>query len=153
MRCSPGVCGRPTRLSWPHVSCCRRVWPASRAGGSAWVRWAVENPALSQLLVWRPVPGFTPAEETFSGSRDQMDVLRTEFAQAVHLRQLRADALSEEALRLYTVVLSGLISQQMANQPGVGYDAGIFSSLTDAAFDLFFARYADTGGSDADSRP
>ena len=78
-----------------------------RAGGSAWVRWAVENPALSQLLVWRPVPGFTPAEETFSGSRDQMDVLRTEFAQAVHLRQLRADALSEEALRLYTVVLSG----------------------------------------------
>lgn len=124
-----------------------------RAGGSAWVRWAVENPALSQLLVWRPVPGFTPAEETFSGSRDQMDVLRTEFAQAVHLRQLRADALSEEALRLYTVVLSGLISQQMANQPGVGYDAGIFSSLTDTAFDLFFARYADTGGSDADSRP
>ena len=71
----------------------------------------------------------------------------------MHLGQLRPDALSEEALRLYTVVLSGLISQQMANEPGVGYDQGTFSSLTDLAFDLFFARYADTGGLDANSRP
>jgi hypothetical protein len=49
-------------------------------------------------------------------------------------------------LRLYTVVLSGVISQQMANQPGAGYDTGIFSSLTDTAFDMFFARYTPYGG-------
>src|SRR5262245_63493880 len=39
-----------------------------RAGAKAWLRWAVENPALAQLLVWRPVPGFAPTEETFAGS-------------------------------------------------------------------------------------
>jgi len=29
-----------------------------RAGARDWVRWAVENPALAQLLCWRVVPGF-----------------------------------------------------------------------------------------------
>ncbi len=124
-----------------------------RAGGAAWVRWAVENPALAQLLIWRPVPRFAPTDETFAVGQRQMDMLRTEFAQAVRLGQLRPDAGSVEALRLYTVVLSGVVSQQLANQPGVGYEAGVFSSLTDTAFDMFFARYADPGGSDANTRP
>lgn len=127
--------------------------PRIRAGGQAWVRWAVENPALTQLLVWRPVPGFVPTDTTFDGSRDQMEILRTELGRAVELGQLREDAASDEALRLYTVLLSGLISQQIANQPGVGYDAGIFSSLTDTALDLFFARYTTYRGQSADTRP
>jgi AcrR family transcriptional regulator len=124
-----------------------------RAGGRAWVRWAVQNPMLAQLLVWRPVPGFAPTEATFSVSVQQMQWVSVEFAEAVRLGQLRPDAASADALRLYTVVLSGVISQQMANEPGAGYDAGIFSSLTDAALDMFFTRYTDPGGSDADTRP
>jgi AcrR family transcriptional regulator len=124
-----------------------------RAGARAWVRWAVENPALAQLLVWRPVPGFAPAVATFVASVQQMEHLRAEFAAAVRLGQLRPDAASVDALRLYTVVLSGVISQQMANEPGAGYDTGIFSSLIDAALDMFFARYTDPGGPDADPRP
>jgi hypothetical protein len=46
---------------------------------------------------------------------------------------------------LFTIVLSGLISQQMANEPGADYDTGSFTRLTDAAFDMFFARYAPQG--------
>jgi len=55
---------------------------------------------------------------------------------------LHPDAAADEAPRLYTIVLAGVISQQMANEPGAGYDAGMFTSLTDAALDMFFARYA-----------
>jgi len=58
-----------------------------------------------------------------------------------------------EALALYTSMTAGLLSQQMANEPGVGYDSGIFSSLTDTAFDLFFAHYTSNGGPHADTRP
>jgi AcrR family transcriptional regulator len=123
-----------------------------RAGAKAWVRWAVENPALAQLLVWRPVPGFAPTEATFAVSVQQMAQLQAEMAAAVGAEELQPQAASVEALRLYTVVLSGVISQQLANEPGAGYDAGIFSSLTDAALDMFFARYAP-GGRDADARP
>lgn len=124
-----------------------------RAGGGAWLRWAVENPALAQLLVWRPVPGFAPTEATFAASVAQMEEIQTEFAAAVRLGQLHPRAATAEALRLYTVVLSGVISQQMANEPGAKYDTGIFSSLTDPAFDMFFARYSPDGGTDADPRP
>jgi AcrR family transcriptional regulator len=124
-----------------------------RAGARAWVCWAVENPALAQLLVWRPVPGFAPTEATFAASVQQMEEVRADFAEAVRLGQLRPDAASVEALRLYTVVLSGVISQQMANEPGAGYDVGVFSSLTDAALDMFLARYTPPGGPDANPRP
>ncbi|MEU8261849.1 TetR/AcrR family transcriptional regulator [Micromonospora sp. NPDC048999] len=123
-----------------------------RAGARAWVRWAVDNPALAQLLVWRPVPGFAPTEATFAASIQQMEQVHAEFTEAVRASELRPEAASVEALRLYTVVLSGVISQQMANEPGAGYDTGIFSSLTDAALDMFFARYTP-GGPDAIPRP
>lgn len=123
-----------------------------RAAARAIVRWSVENPALAQLLYWRPVPGFAPTRETFAMSVGQMDEGRAEFAEAVRLRQLNPDAASDPALRLYTVVLSGLISQQMANEPVASYETGTFTSLTDTALDLFFAAYTP-GGTDADPRP
>ena len=113
-----------------------------RAAGRALVRWAVDNPALAQLLYWRPVPGFSPTAATFVPSVALMDQLCAAFAAAVRAGELHPRAASDEAPRLFTIVLSGLISQQMANEPAAGYDCGMFTSLTDAALDMFFARYA-----------
>jgi AcrR family transcriptional regulator len=124
-----------------------------RAAARALVRWAVDNPALAQLLFWRPVPGFTPTATTFAVSVAQMDQLRVGFAEAAAAGLLHPDAASPEAQRLFTVVLGGVISQQLANEPGVGYDTGMFTSLTDAALDMFFARYTSAGGTDAGPRP
>jgi AcrR family transcriptional regulator len=124
-----------------------------RAAARAVVRWAVENPALAQLLYWRPVPGFAPTAATFAASVRQMDQLRAGFTEAVQAGLLHPDAACDAAQRLFTVVLSGVISQQMANQPGAAYEAGMFTSLTDAALDMFFARYTLSGGTDADPRP
>jgi hypothetical protein len=112
-----------------------------RAGATAVVRWAVEHPALAQLLHWRPVPGFQPSPEAFAPSEADLAVLRGAFAEAVRLGQLSPAADSDDAVRLYTVVLSGLISQQLANQPGVPFAEGAFSRLTDTAIDLFLSAY------------
>jgi AcrR family transcriptional regulator len=112
-----------------------------RVGGAALVRWAVGNPALSQLLHWRPVPGFAPAPETFARSRQDTAAARAVFAEAVRLGQLRPEADSDEVLRLWTVVLSGLMSQQMANEPGVPFEQGAFSRLTDRALEQFLSTY------------
>jgi hypothetical protein len=81
-----------------------------------------------------------------------MEQLRAAFAAAVQAGELHPSAASDEAPRLFTIVLSGLISQQMANEPGAGYDTGMFTSLTDAALEMFFARYALPGGPDAGPR-
>ena len=91
------------------------------------------------------VPGFVPTAATFDVSERQMDQLRAAFAAAARAGQLRPSAASGEAPRLFTIVLSGLISQQMANEPAADYDTGSFTRLTDAAFDMFFARYAPQG--------
>ena len=123
-----------------------------RAAGRALVRWAVENPALAQLLYWRPVPGFAPTTATFAASLRLMDQLRAAFAAAVRAGVLHSDAASAEAPRLFTIVLSGLISQQMANEPAADYDTGMFTSLTEAALDMFFARYSRPAGTDAGPR-
>jgi AcrR family transcriptional regulator len=124
-----------------------------RAAARAVVRWAVDNPALAQLLYWRPVPGFAPAAATFAVSVRQMEEMRAEFAEAVQAGLLHPDAASADGQRLFTVVLSGVISLQLANQPGADYDSGIFTSLTDTALDMFFALYTPSGGTDADPRP
>jgi AcrR family transcriptional regulator len=123
-----------------------------RAAGRALVRWAVQNPALAQLLYWRPVPGFAPSAATFAGSERLMDQLRAAFAAAVRAGELHPDAASAQAPRLFSVVLSGLISQQMANEPGADFDTGMFTSLTEAALDMFFARYTRPGGTGAGPR-
>ena len=116
--------------------------PRIRAGAVAVVSWAVENPAMAQLLHWRPVPGFQPSPEVFAAAQDDMVDLRGEFDEAVRLGQLRPSAASEDTVRLYTVVLSGLISQQLANQPGVPFADGVFSRLTPAAIESFLFSFA-----------
>jgi AcrR family transcriptional regulator len=112
-----------------------------RATARAIVRWSVENQALAQLLFWRVVPGFEPSPETFAASRDQMAVARQAFTDAVRSRQLRRAADSDDAVRLFTVVTAGLISQQLANEPDVAFDEGRFTVLTDTALDMLFATY------------
>jgi AcrR family transcriptional regulator len=115
--------------------------PRIRAGGVAVVRWAVEHAALAQLLHWRPVPGFEPSPAVFASSVADQAVLRAEFAEAVRLGQLAPSADSDEAVRLYTVVMSGVISQQLANQPGVPFTEGAFSRLTETAIDLVLSAH------------
>jgi AcrR family transcriptional regulator len=112
-----------------------------RVGVKAVVRWCIEHPGLAQLMFWRPVPGFEPSPETFEASVAQNRDLRAELAEAVRAGQLHPSADSDEAARILTVLISGLITQQMANQPGVDVETGLFTALTDEVFDMFLAHY------------
>ena len=113
-----------------------------RAAGRGYVRWGVENPALAQLQHWRVVPGFEPSPEAMALSHRSMQSARDELQAPVDAGELQPEALSEEALASWTVLLSGLMTQQMANQPGVPFDEGRFTRLTDTVLDLWFERYA-----------
>jgi AcrR family transcriptional regulator len=123
-----------------------------RAGTRAVVRWCVDNPALAQLLYWRAVPGFEPSPETFAASARGMEQLRAELAEAVRRGELHPRADSDDAVRMLTILMSGLFTQQMANQPGVAYDNGLFTRRTDDALDMFIVYY-DARRNDADPRP
>lgn len=112
-----------------------------RAAGRGYVRWAVENPGLAQLLHWRAVPGFEPSAGVMALSHASQQLLLNELQAAVDAGELRGEATGEEAVGTWTVLLSGLMTQQMANEPGAPFDQGRFTRLTDRVLDLWFERY------------
>ena len=120
------------------------------AGGRATVRWCIDNSALAQLQHWRPVPGFEPSPETFAVSLDDM---REDLTESVRRGELRPGVDTDDGVRLLTVVLSGVISQQLTNKPGMEFADGAFSRLTDEALDLFFDHYRPERSPDANPGP
>jgi AcrR family transcriptional regulator len=113
-----------------------------RAMQQALGRWCVENPVLSQLLFWRPVPGFEPSPEAFAPAVAHLDDLRSCLRAAVEAGQLAPEAAGEEGMALFTSLVSGVVSQQLANDPDASYERGRFIRLIPTALDMFIAWYA-----------
>ncbi len=110
-------------------------------GFEAFVRWAVEHPTLTQLLYWRPVPGFEPSPEAFAPSVASAERARQAIAAAVSRDELRPEAASEAGIALFSCLASGVITQQLANEPDGSYEEGRFTRHTREAFALFVSRY------------
>ena|SRR3712207_622128 len=95
---------------------------------TAFVRWAVEHPAYAPLMFWRPVPGFAPSARAYAPA---LELERRNRAFLVELRDaglLAADADLDLAHRTQTALISGVISQQLANAPGEPFATGTYTS-------------------------
>ena len=112
-----------------------------RAVQDVFCRWCVENPVLSQLLFWHTVPGFEPSPESFAPAIESLEDLRSRLRAAVEAGQLAPEAAGDEAVALYTSLLSGVVSQQLANEPDAPYETGRFTRLVPTVLDLFITRY------------
>jgi AcrR family transcriptional regulator len=112
-----------------------------RVGFEASVRWCVEHPTLTQLMYWRPVPGYEPSPEAFAPSLEVDERSRQVLVDAVDSGELRPEAASPAGLALFTCLISGLITQQLANEPGAPFDEGRFTRHTREAFALFVDHY------------
>lgn len=102
---------------------------ALAAGLEASCRWCLAHPAIAQLLFWRPVPSFEPSTEAMAPSTEMVRIQRVALADAVAARQLAPEADSDEALYLVSILVSGLIGQAIANEPGLPWGQGRFSPL------------------------
>jgi hypothetical protein len=58
--------------------------------------------------------------------------------------ELHPDAASEAGVALLTCLPSGVLTQQLANEPDAPFEAGRFTRHTGEAFALFAARYGTT---------
>jgi AcrR family transcriptional regulator len=112
-----------------------------RACQEAFCRWCIENPVLSQLLFLRTVPGFAPSPESFAPALAQLDDLRSRLRAAVEARRLAPEAADDEGVALYTSLVSGVVSQQLANEPDTSYEQGRFIRLVPTVLDMFIAWY------------
>ena len=95
----------------------------------------MENPPRQQLLFQRTLPGFEPSAESYALASRLLDDGRRRLEAAGFTRP--------EDLDLYTALVSGLVNQQMANDPG----GTRWLDLLDEAVDMYLARGAKKDGS------
>jgi AcrR family transcriptional regulator len=127
--------------------------PALAAAIDSGSRWALAHQALTQLLFWRPVPGFRPSAEAFAPAEAMVAEARAMLRDAVAGGQLRADAASDEGAAMLSVLVTGVMSQQLANGPGETYDDGTFTRLMPQTLTMFRQYFAPAEDHHADRGP
>ncbi|HZX06136.1 TetR/AcrR family transcriptional regulator [Kribbella sp.] len=113
-------------------------------GTTAFARWSMRNPIYSQLLFWRTIPGFEPSPEAFAPAQQALAEVRAQLQAGVDAGRLHPDAASEEGLAVFTSITSGVLSQQMANEPDVPFEEGRFSQLLPVVLEMFYEHYRGT---------
>lgn len=114
---------------------------ALAAGLEASGRWLLAHPATGQLLFWRPVPSFEPTPEAMAPSVEMVRLQRRALADAAAAGQLGTGADSDEAIWVTSVLISGVIGQAMANEPGLAWGEGHFSPLLPKLLGTLVALY------------
>lgn len=111
--------------------------------GQGFVKWAIEHPAYSHLLFWRPVPGYEPSPEAYAASVALMGRTTEFFDDLRRQRLLRHDAPVEHVVRDWTIVVSGVISQHLANSPGESFESGRFTAALPDVIAMFVTHYGN----------
>jgi AcrR family transcriptional regulator len=106
------------------------------------VRWNVEHPVQAQLMSWRPVPGYEPSAEAYESAIVAFQRGHGILARLQKLGLFRADAAVDELMRVWTVLTSGVVSQQLANAPHESFDEGAFTSLLPQIVAMYLAHYS-----------
>jgi AcrR family transcriptional regulator len=114
---------------------------ALTAGTVALVRWAVEHPAYSALMFWRPVPGFVPSERAYAPAVELDADGRAEIAALRDAGILPADVDLDRAYRAWTALASGVITQQLANAPDEPFEDGAFTAVLPDLIDMWLAHH------------
>jgi AcrR family transcriptional regulator len=98
---------------------------AFRWGARTFVEFGTEDPARAQLLFLRTIPGFEPSPDTYA-----VAVRIVELGKA---RMASAGVTKPEQFDLWTGLISGLVWQQIANEPG----GDRWKALVDDVVDMF----------------
>jgi AcrR family transcriptional regulator len=92
-----------------------------------------EDPVRAQLLFQRTLPSFEPTAESYA--------IATQFLDEARSRLHAAGFTRPEDLDIYTAVIGGLVSQQLANEPG----GTRWLDLTDEIVDMYIEHATKKG--------
>jgi AcrR family transcriptional regulator len=102
------------------------------AGMDRWMRFSVADPVRFQLLSLRTIPGFEPSPASYAIAQQAYDESFAPLDAVAGITQEHKD--------LITAVASGLLNQQLANEPG----GTRWVRLMDDAVDLLARWVAET---------
>ncbi len=111
------------------------------AAGTAFVRWAVQHPAHAPLMLWRPVPGFTPSARAYAPAVEATRLGRELLADLQARGVLPPDADLDLAFRTWTAVTGGVITQQLANAPAEPFETGTYTSTLPHVVAMWLAHH------------
>lgn len=109
--------------------------------GEAMVRWSLANPAYTQMLFWRPVPGFIPSEQAYAPAVSLVELSTNRFRSLQQRGLIRADAHLDDVMRDWTVITAGVVSQQLSNAPDQSFDDGLFTTRLPVLVEMFSDHY------------
>jgi AcrR family transcriptional regulator len=109
---------------------------------SAFARWNVEHPVHAQLMAWRPVPGYEPSPEAYAPAVACLQRAQETISVLQERGLLRADVPPEQLLRTWTVLVSGVMTQQLANAPGQPFATGTYTALLPELVAMFLSHHA-----------
>lgn len=107
----------------------------------SFVGWSIEHPAYTQLLFWRPVPGYTPSAEAYAPAIELAELSHASLAGLQQLGLVRADADIDQVHRDFTVLTAGVVSQQLSNAPGESLAAGRYTAALPDLVAMFARHY------------
>jgi AcrR family transcriptional regulator len=115
------------------------------AMAQTYLRWTTEHPVYAALMTWRPVPGYTPSPEAYEPAVAVLGRSRDVMARLQALGLFDAAVDPDEVLRAWTVLVTGVMTQQLANAPDEPFDTGDFTTMLPQLVTMFLAHYAPRG--------
>ncbi len=106
-----------------------------------YMRFALENPDLYQLMFQRPVPDFVPSEASMAVSRAILDQARAQLEQVIAREELAPHLSYEEARDLLIAFQHGLTELHLANNPDLPVGEGRFGKLIPHAVEMVLAGW------------
>jgi AcrR family transcriptional regulator len=106
-----------------------------------YLTFAYRNPDLYYLVFERPVPEFVPSEESMAESRKLLGNFNPIFQEALDKGVIKTDLPVEAVRDIFILVLHGLTSMHMANEPNLPPGQGRFGSLIPAITNMLKAAW------------
>jgi AcrR family transcriptional regulator len=111
------------------------------ADARLFVGWMLAHPVHAQLMCWRVVPNYEPSPEAYQPAVEMLGASLVVFERLQAGGLFRADLDAELLLRTWTVLTSGVMTQQLANAPHESFDEGRFTSTLPDLVSMFLAQY------------
>lgn len=103
--------------------------------------WMLEHPVHAQLMSWRPVPGYEPSAEAYAPAVQMLAAAQEMFGRLRDRGLFAPDADVEMLLRTWTVLTSGVMTQQLANAPAESFLQGRYTATLPDLVAMFLTHY------------
>jgi AcrR family transcriptional regulator len=130
-------------------------WTRLTTRMNAYMTFARENPELHQLAFERPVPGFTPSDESMAVSYRVLGGVEQLLQDGIDQGTLALDIPIPQARDIIVGLFHGITAQHIANDPDAPPGSGRFGGLIPVAMSILRAAWGasptsgDTSSADA----